>query len=691
VKRLPLLLVALLAMTALFAWRYHGRTTTIPTVNPAEARPNVVLITIDTLRADRLRRGLTPAIDALATGGVRFDAARTVVPLTLPSHVTIMTGALPLVHHVRENGVVFKPGPPPLARMLHDAGYRTGAFVGAYVLNRVFGLAQGFDVYDDRVPRDPNLGPQLEAQRRGGEVVDAALAWLHDVQPPFFLWVHLYDPHAPYDPPPEFLARAGGRAYDGEVAYADAQVGRVVAALRAKGLLANTVLAVAGDHGEGLGDHGEQSHGMLAYDATLRVPLIVAGPGVTHRIVDRLVSLVDLAPSLLTIAHMRPGGPMAAPLLSADRRDEIYAETQYPRQAGWHQLTVLADERWKLILSSEAELYDLSTDAGESTNLAAGRGSIVTSMSTRVHELEASRTTATQPATLPQDAAERLKALGYVSGSQSVPSTADSGSVNPARVIGAWVRFERALSDVTEGRAQQAVLVLKELAGQFPDARVFTATYARALKDTGSATAAVTIYKAAVRRWPSEASLYHDLAVAARAAGDAAEALRAEQAALALDGSSASALNGLGLLYTDAGRPADAAAAFERATERDPESAGYWANLGNARRASGALDRAEAAYHRALDIDPAHADAANGLGVLLVQRDRSADAIPWFERALAHTPNFAEARLNLGIAYQESGNREQAIATYRKVIAETPLRSREHQAATRLLDAARRE
>ena len=681
------MLVVLLAIAAAFAWRYYGRTASIPTVDPTKARPNVVLITIDTLRADRLRRGFTPAIDVLAAGGVRFDAARTVVPLTLPSHVTIMTGALPLAHHVRENGVVFKPGPPPLARILHDAGYRTGAFVGAYVLNRVFGLAQGFDVYDDRVPRDPNLGPQLEAQRRGGDVVDAALAWLHDVQQPFFLWVHLYDPHAPYDPPAEFLARAGGRAYDGEVAYADAQVGRVVAALQAKGLLAATVLAVAGDHGEGLGEHGEQSHGMLAYDSTLRVPLIVAGPGVRPGIVDRPVSLVDLALSLLTIAHVRPGGPTAAPLLSADKRDEIYAETQYPRQAGWHPLAVLADERWKLILSSEAELYDLSTDAGETTNLAAGRSSTAASMSARVRAIEASGTRATQPAAVPPDAAERLRALGYVSGSQTGPSTDDSRSANPARVIDAWSRFERALSDVTEGRARGALAVLEELAGQFPGARLFTATYARALKDTGSAPAAITVYTAAVRRWPAEASLYHDLAVAARSAGEAAEALRAEQAALALDGSSASALNGLGLLYTDAGRPADAAAAFERATEEDPESAAYWANLGNARRASGALDRAEAAYHRALDADPAHADAANGLGVLLVQRDRSADAIAWFERALAHTPKFAEARLNLGIAYQESGNREQAIATYRRVIAETPPRSREHQAAAKLLDA----
>jgi tetratricopeptide (TPR) repeat protein len=622
---------------------------------------------------------------------MRFDLARAVVPLTLPSHVTIMTGELPPVHGVRENGVPFKPGPPPIARILRDAGYSTAGFVGAYVLNRVFGLAEGFETYDDRVHRRADLGAQLEAERRGSEVVDAALGWLPGARQPFFLWVHLYDPHAPYDPPPEFLARARGQPYDGEVAYADAQVGRLIAALRERQLLDKTVIALAGDHGEGLGEHGELSHGMLAYDSTLRVPLIVSGPGFTRRTVERAVSLVDLAPCLLTAVRVRPGGLEGTKLLSSDGAQEIYAETQYPREAGWHPLSVLADERWKLIVSSESELYDLSSDAGETTNLASSRTSIAGSMSKRLAALGAADSPGSQQASLPPEAAERLRALGYVSGSPAPGAAADPAAVNPAREIDAWVRFERALSEVTQDKPADALPVLKDLAQRFPDARVFQSTYARALKDSGRAPAALAIYKTAVRRWPADASLYHDLSVAARAAGDAAEAFRAEQAALALDAGSATALNGLGLLHADAGRPAEAAAAFERAAQQDPGNATYWANLGNARRASGELDLAEAAYRRALEDDGEHADAANGLGALLVQRGRAADAIAWFERALAHAPNFYEARLNLGIAYQESGDRAKAIEAYRRVIAETPRGSRDHRAATALVGALERK
>ena len=233
-----------------------------PAPAQAPAHPDVALITIDTLRADRVGRGLTPTIDALAARGVRFSHARSAVPLTLPSHVTIMTGLLPVEHGVRENGTVFKAETPPLARVLSNAGYATAAFVGAYVLDRRFGLSDGFDVYDDRVSRDPSAMARLEAERKGGAVVDAALTWLATARRPYFLWVHLYDPHAPYDPPADFLAKAKGNAYDGEVVYADAQVARLLDAVRQRDPSNATLIAVAGDHGEGLGDHGEQTHGM---------------------------------------------------------------------------------------------------------------------------------------------------------------------------------------------------------------------------------------------------------------------------------------------------------------------------------------------------------------------------------------------------------------------------------------------
>ena len=241
-------------------------------------KPNVLLITVDTLRADRVGRGLTPALDELAARGTRFTAARSTAPLTLPSHASIMTGTLPPENGVRVNGAALATR-PTLARSFKDAGYQTGAFVGAYVLDRRFGLSGGFDTYDDRVQRDPSGAARLEAERRGDIVVDAALKWLGGRSgTPFFAWVHLYDPHAPYNPPQEFLAKAGGKPYDGEVAFADAQVGRLVDFLRSSGQIDRTIVVVTGDHGEGLGDHGEETHGMLAYDSTLRVPLILVLP-----------------------------------------------------------------------------------------------------------------------------------------------------------------------------------------------------------------------------------------------------------------------------------------------------------------------------------------------------------------------------------------------------------------------------
>ena len=648
-------------------------------------RLNVLLITIDTLRADRVGRGLTPAIDGLAARGVRFTNARSVAPLTLPSHTSILTGALPPEHGVRLNGVSLA-GRPTVAAAFKDAGYRTGAFVGAYVLDRRFGLGVGFDTYDDRVQRDPTGAARLEAERRGDAVVDAALAWLarQDTRP-FFTWIHLYDPHAPYEPPPEFLARARGNAYDGEVAFADAQVARVLDWLRTSGQMDRTVIAIAGDHGEGLGDHGELTHGMLAYDSTLKVPLVIGAPALSAATVSRPVSLAQLAATLLSLAHRPVPSSMTQPSMMQSE-GALYSETRYPESAGWHPLTALVDGHWKLIASSENEVYDVAADPQEQHNLAATRVSLVQAM--RRHALELSTSARSAVSGVPADAAERLRALGYVSGAAG---PVDDAAPNPAKQIAAWNTFERELSRLSDGDAPGALTGLSTLARAYPDSPVFQATYARALKDTGRAPQAVEIYRRLVARWPGDAAMYHDLAVAASAAGMAAEATRAERASLALQPGNAVASNGLGLLLIESGKTADALRAFERAVADDPGNATFWTNLGNARRAAGDPARAEQAYRTALENDPRSADAASGMGVLLVQAHRAPEAVRWFEQALVGAPAFTEARLNLGIAYQESGNRDKAIETYRRVLAEAAAGSKEHRAATELLAAISRQ
>jgi arylsulfatase A-like enzyme/Flp pilus assembly protein TadD len=658
-----------------------SRDTPAPESRP---RPNVVLITIDTLRADRVGRGIAPTLDRLAQSGVSFTNARTTVPLTLPAHVSLMTGTPPPVNGVRENGVPFSGSVPTLAKIFRGAGYGTGAFVGAYVLDRRFGLADGFETYDDRIKRDPNAAAKLEAERRAGEVVDAAAAWLErqSAGQPFFLWVHLYDPHAPYDPPAEYR---GANLYDGEVRYADAEAARLLQRIP-RGLLERMVLVIAGDHGEGLGEHGEATHGMLAYDSTLRVPLIVSAPGLAARQVATPVSLADVAPAVLRLAGV--SGALADNAVRRDlldaRTGESYSETRYPQAAGWHPLTVLAGDQWKLISSSEKELYDLETDPRESRNVAAEHSNIVEGMTSLLARVASSAPAAANTA-VSADAAAKLRALGYV-GAGSSSSAVDPGAPNPAKAIESWTQFEHALLLMNAGRAPESIAPLKALAARHPSGLVFQTSYARALQESGRTAEAMGVLRAAVKRWPGDATLFHDLAVAARAAGDPAEAMRAEQAALALDRGSPAALNGLGLLHADAKRPGEAAQAFEQAVKADPSNASYWSNLGNARRELGDAAGALTAYRQALDADPDYADAANGLGVLLVQGGSPGDAITWFEKAVKSSPDFHEARLNLGIAYQESGRRAEAAKTYQDVLAKAPPRfARERKAASDLL------
>ncbi len=653
----------------------------------SKGTPSVLLVTIDTLRADRVGRGLTPAIDALAQEGVSFTNTRATVPLTLPSHVSIMTGTLPPEHGVRENGVHrFDGSRPTLARLFRDAGYTTAAFVGAYVLDRRFGLSDGFEMYDDRIPRDPRAPARLESERRADQVVAAALKWLAgaDASKPLFVWVHLYDPHAPHAPPAEFLKTAGHRAYEGEVAFADSQVGSLIRDVRRK-VGPDLVVALAGDHGEGLGEHGEATHGMLLYDSTLRVPFIVAGPGVqggTRN--DAPASLRDLAPTLLARAGLQAPATMTGVDVIAGASTDIYAETTYPRAAGWSPVRALVDDRWKLLSSSGPELFDLSRDAGEKENVVARNASVAAAMRTRLDRIfESARTS---PSATP-DAADRLRALGYVAAAPSGRTPA--GAPNPRDFISAWNRFEQALSLTASGRSAEALADLRTLAASFPSARVFQASYAQALKDAGRTPQALQFYRRLVSRWPDDATLFHGLALAARAAGERVEAMKAEQAALALAPDDPNAHNGLGLLHADAGRAADAAAAFEQATRLDSNNASFWTNLGNARRETGELAAASTAYQRAIDLDPRYADASNGMGVILVQQQRPMDAIPFFERAIAYDPAFHEARLNLGIALQENGETARAAEQYRKVVGAAPAGSREKRAASELLAALR--
>ena len=346
--------------------------------------PNVLLITLDTTRADRIgaygwSRGRTPNIDALAAAGVRFANAYCAAPLTLPSHCSILTGTLPLYHKVRNNGSYFLgPDAVTLAERLRERGFRTSAFVASFNVDSRFGVDQGFAVYDDRSDEDQML-KTFRSERKADKVADAFIDWLGpNAGSRFFSWVHFFDPHMPHDPPSPYKEEFSGDLYDGEVAFMDHELGRVIDALRAKGLLERTLVVVAGDHGEALGEKEELDHGIFIYDGTMKVPLIFYGDKLVPagRVVDSRVRLIDVMPSVLDLVgvpvNKEVQGTSLKPYIEGKKAGDLpcYLESYYPPETyGWSELVGLVDGDWKFIRAPRSELYNLRKDPQEKHRL----------------------------------------------------------------------------------------------------------------------------------------------------------------------------------------------------------------------------------------------------------------------------------------------------------------------------------
>ena len=386
-------------------------------------RPSgLVIVTLDTTRADRLPAygfgGVaTPAIDALASHGAVFDEAVSVAPLTLPAHTSLFTGLYPPHHGVRDNSDhALDSAHSTLASLLHDRGFHTAAFVGAIVLSGDRGLARGFDVYDDG--RAPGTPPPR--RRPGRDVVDRARAWIDGLDDkPFFLWVHLYDVHAPQALPLEFR-RAYGDRYEGGIAYVDDQIGRLLDTLGRRNRLANTVIVVAGDHGESLGEHGEQEHGIFLYESTLRVPLILCAPGAAARRVPGVTSLVDIFPTVLHLLGVaepaRSDGVSLVPALTGGHLPErpIYAESMYAAHFGWGTLRIVRDGGFKFIDAPRAELYDLDRDPLEQQNLADAHFATVSAMQRELLSMNGALSRQGDAAKLSPERLRALEALGEI-------------------------------------------------------------------------------------------------------------------------------------------------------------------------------------------------------------------------------------------------------------------------------------
>ena len=644
---------------------------------------------MDTVRADHVgaygyRAAETPALDRLAREGLRFDHAESAVPLTLPSHATILSGLTPPHHGLRNNGAGrFPEHSPTLATLLSAAGYSTGAFVGSFVLDHRFGLARGFDVYDDEIERDPNAPGSLEAERPASQVADRALAWLEkagrDRERPFFAWVHFYDAHAPYTPPEPYASRHKGVPYDGEIAFVDAQVARLLERLDRSGLADSTVVAVTADHGEALGEHGELTHGLLLYEPTLRVPLILRGPGVpAGKTVVTPVGLADLGPTLAGMLGKplagENGGKAVRPLDGRDlssaiqkgrepAETELYAETEYPRTFGWSGLSALRRGRLKYIAAPRAELYDLSRDPDEASNLLA-EGTRRADLETRLAKFQEG-SIAAAPAAGRDETAAKLASLGYISGGPGDPAfSSDGARRDPKEMAPLFRRFEEANWSLQSGNLSEAARRLEPLVAADPKNSVFRGLLAEAYRRQKDYPRAIALYRRAVADAPADPDARYNLAVTLQEAGRAAEARQALEEAIRRDSSRPEAHNGLGIALAAEGNLLQALDQFDRAVELDPRDARAQNNRGNILRQLSRVEEAERAYRRATELAPRYAEAWNGLGTLEVARGRPAAAIPDFERALVLAPQYHEVRLNRGIALETMGETGSAVAAY---------------------------
>ncbi|HTQ80097.1 MAG TPA: sulfatase-like hydrolase/transferase [Thermoanaerobaculia bacterium] len=686
------------------------------------APANLLLVTLDTVRADHVgaygdRTAETPALDRLAAEGMRFAAASSPVPLTLPAHSSLLSGLLPPHHGLRNNGAgSFPSDRPTLATRLAAAGYRTGAFVGAFVLDHRFGLSRGFGTYDDEMERDATGGLALDAERRGDRVVDRALAWLTSVgtapaaqgarPAPFFLWVHLYDAHAPYNPPPPYRDRHRDQPYDGEIAFADVQLGRLLEELDRRHLAGTTIVAVAADHGEALGEHGELTHGLLLYEPTLRVPLLLRGPGLkAGQVISTPVSLVDLGPTLAGLlgqpldAHGLDGRDLSSPLRHGGEPPaaDLYAETRYPALFGWSPLAALRRRGLKYIDAPTPELYDLDRDPQEAQNLAGQptRSGAAQGLAGRLAAFEAQPASSAAPAAgSGAETRARLESLGYAGGTAAgnpqagaATSKAARGADPKARVA-LFRRYEEANTDLRAGRPAAALPILAEIVAADPANPVFHGKLAQLYRERGDLIRAIPHYRQAAESAPKDAEAWYNLGITLEEAGQTAESQKALTAALTLDPSRPEVHNALGIVLLAQNNPAEAEREFRQVLALDPGDARAFNNLGNILRGTGRLAEAEEAYRKAVAIAPRYAEAWNGLGTLAVERNQPRQALTSFERALALAPAYHEVRLNRAIAYEMAGDRNAAMAAYREFLAaagSSPQYASQRRAAAQLL------
>ncbi|MEW5802731.1 MAG: tetratricopeptide repeat protein [bacterium] len=644
-----------------------------------QSRSNVLLISIDTLRADHLGcygyQGIeTPVIDQLAIEGVRFTSCYTAVPITLPAHATLMTGQYPPTHGVRDNGT-FQLGEESLtlAEIFKSKGYQTAAFVGAFVIDSRFGLDQGFDIYDDRMESDEEKSDLLFEERRGEEVVEAALEWLTHKKPgPFFLFIHCFDPHAPYHPPAPFSREnqncddpdSLASCYDQEIAYTDACLGRLFQKMKEMGVYDKTTICFTADHGEALGEHEEPSHSVFVYDSTLHIPLIVRWPGnvAQGEVIESQVSNVDIAPTLLALARIHgedsmmqgrslllpKGADEGLPSSMAQGGEAIYCETYFPfYNHHWSPLQAVRTAEWKYIKAPRPELYHLTEDPRELDNLALKRQDQLNYMQGLFAHLEAQyfppedQKQKANLITMDQDTRKRLERLGYL---WTAPSE------GPKKEIGAYPD------------PKDMVMVLN-----FFNVAAYHYLHHEYQK-------AIELFQRSLEIDPKDVFAYFMIGFIHNKTGQFEKARDAFQECIRLDPAYLNAYVNLGGVYLQLGQREKAFQKIDEALQLSPDSIEVYQNLGILYSYSGEHDKAIEAFGEVLKKDANYVEAMNGLANEFLAKKDYASAHEYAQKVIGLDPKNVEAYTIKGNIFLAQGEIQEAEESIREALRFDPKR-----------------
>ncbi len=684
-----LLLILLAGGASVLCWALWPRS---PSKAPGQGPGfNVLLITLDTTRADRLgcyghAKASTPVLDQLAREGTLFESAMAQIPLTLPSHASLLTGLHPAELGILDNGRTALPeNAQTLATILRDRGYRTGAFVAASVLDADFGLDAGFDVYDDDLPRPPMSVVQVDQERPANVVCDRALVWLEEnAAGPFLCWVHFFDPHGPYEPPEPFRSQVSD-PYDGELAFVDSQVARLAAWIRSRGLVERTLIVVAGDHGEGLGDHGEEAHGVFLYDATLRVPLILSMPGKVPAAaqVASVVSLVDVLPTLMDLLDLPvPESVSGVSFAQTLRGQELSPGASYARSDyaldhfGWSRLESLTTREWKYIQGSAPELYDRRGDPGEARNFILERPEVGEAMRKKLEAVaRAMQTRQARETPLSDNRLKALRSLGYIGdsggGSRDDPSALKKRR-NPREMTVVLGQYFLAVELAARNELPAAISLLKEAAAASPESYTIRRLLGELQLEAGNLEAAWSELQAAGALHSDAGEIQHALGRVLKEQGRLPEAIGHYHQALQRMPWSVEVRANLGVALEDLGRVDDAIVVFRQALDLDPNHATLHNNLGKALMMKGNTDEAITHFRQAIQFQAGFAKAYSNLGAAVARKGESAEAIGYYQEAIRLDPGYSQARNNLGAAFMSLGRWAEAVEQAREAVRLAP-------------------